>query len=74
MSVFKEENANIEKSPMDMYPGWAKRMAELQRNLSSSVALLSLGEFSGEKGGKKDKARRLGQGAWKTKGPESSAG
>ena len=30
MSVFKEESANIEKSPMDMYPGWAKRMAELQ--------------------------------------------
>jgi GDP-L-fucose synthase len=28
--VFKEAEASDEKPPMDMYPGWAKRMAELQ--------------------------------------------
>lgn len=28
--IFKEEESNFEKLPMDMYPGWAKRMAELQ--------------------------------------------
>lgn len=29
-SIFKEEMSSINKPPMDMYPGWAKRMAELQ--------------------------------------------
>jgi GDP-L-fucose synthase len=29
-SIFKEETFSLNKSPMDMYPGWAKRMAELQ--------------------------------------------
>ena len=28
--IFKEEEANVSEPPMDMYPGWAKRMAELQ--------------------------------------------
>ncbi len=28
--IFREEESNFEKLPMDMYPGWAKRMAELQ--------------------------------------------
>jgi GDP-L-fucose synthase len=29
-SIFKEKKSNYEKEPMDFYPGWAKRMAELQ--------------------------------------------
>ena len=29
-SIFKEKNFNYKKEPMDFYPGWAKRMAELQ--------------------------------------------
>ena len=29
-SIFKEKKSNYEKKPMDFYPGWAKRMAELQ--------------------------------------------
>jgi GDP-L-fucose synthase len=28
--IFKEENDSFDQQPMDMYPGWAKRMAELQ--------------------------------------------
>jgi GDP-L-fucose synthase len=28
--IFREEDANFDEQPMDMYPGWAKRMAELQ--------------------------------------------
>lgn len=28
--IFKEKNSNYKKEPMDFYPGWAKRMAELQ--------------------------------------------
>jgi len=31
-SVFRESEDSIEKPPMDMYPGWAKRMAEFQIN------------------------------------------
>ena len=29
-SIFKENNSNYKNEPMDFYPGWAKRMAELQ--------------------------------------------
>lgn len=29
-SIFMEKKSNYEKEPMDFYPGWAKRMAELQ--------------------------------------------
>ena len=29
-NVFKEKQSTYEKEPMDFYPGWAKRMAELQ--------------------------------------------
>tara|TARA_B100000989_G_C19528830_1_gene468492 strand:- start:318 stop:1307 length:990 start_codon:yes stop_codon:yes gene_type:complete len=29
-NLFKEKLSNYEKEPMDFYPGWAKRMAELQ--------------------------------------------
>jgi len=29
-SIFRESDDTIEKPPMDMYPGWAKRMAEFQ--------------------------------------------
>ena len=29
-SIFKEKNSTYEREPMDFYPGWAKRMAELQ--------------------------------------------
>ena len=29
-SIFREKQSNYEKEPMDFYPGWAKRMAELQ--------------------------------------------
>ena len=29
-SIFKEKKFNYKKEPMDFYPGWAKRMAELQ--------------------------------------------
>lgn len=28
--IFKEEDSNFSEPPMDMFPGWAKRMAELQ--------------------------------------------
>lgn len=28
--IFKERESNFDKQPMDMFPGWAKRMAELQ--------------------------------------------
>lgn len=28
--IFREEDDTVEKPPMDMFPGWAKRMAELQ--------------------------------------------
>ena len=28
--VFKESEATVEKPPMDLYPGWAKRIAEFQ--------------------------------------------
>ncbi len=29
-SIFKENNSDYKNEPMDFYPGWAKRMAELQ--------------------------------------------
>ena len=29
-SIFKEKQSTYRKEPMDFYPGWAKRMAELQ--------------------------------------------
>jgi GDP-L-fucose synthase len=29
-SIFKEKNSDYKNEPMDFYPGWAKRMAELQ--------------------------------------------
>tara|TARA_B100001057_G_scaffold499059_2_gene608230 strand:- start:2487 stop:3476 length:990 start_codon:yes stop_codon:yes gene_type:complete len=29
-SIFREKQSNYEAEPMDFYPGWAKRMAELQ--------------------------------------------
>ena len=28
--IFKEEESNFNEPPMDMFPGWAKRLAELQ--------------------------------------------
>ena len=28
--IFREEDSDFGKPPMDMFPGWAKRMAELQ--------------------------------------------
>ena len=28
--IFREDESDFEKPPMDMFPGWAKRMAELQ--------------------------------------------
>ena len=28
--IFKEEDSSFSEAPMDMFPGWAKRMAELQ--------------------------------------------
>ena len=28
--IFKEEESDFKEEPMDMFPGWAKRMAELQ--------------------------------------------
>ncbi len=28
--IFREEESNFNESPMDMFPGWAKRLAELQ--------------------------------------------
>ena len=30
--IFNESDSSFDKPPMDMYPGWAKRMAELQIN------------------------------------------
>lgn len=29
-TIFKESDYNTDKAPMDMHPGWAKRMAEMQ--------------------------------------------
>ena len=30
MDVFKESESDLSKEPMDLYPGWAKRIAEMQ--------------------------------------------
>ena len=43
-SVFRESEDSIEKPPMDMYPGWAKRMLNfrsmlIDRNLVSTIFL-----------------------------------
>ena len=34
--IFYENKDSFDKQPMDMFPGWAKRMAELQINAYST--------------------------------------